>query len=42
MLVGGFPLGEEKIMEAAKNACRYISMGKIRKEDMTGTTAALC
>ena len=34
--VGGF-LGEEKIMEAAKNACRYISMGKIRKEDMAGT-----
>lgn len=29
---------KEKIMEAAKNACRYISMGKIRKEDMTGST----
>ena len=24
------------VMETAKNACRYISMGKIRREDMAG------
>ena len=27
---------QDKVMEAAKNACRYISMGKIRREDMAG------
>jgi len=28
---------KDKVMEAAKNACRYISMGKIRREDMAGS-----